>query len=49
MTTNQLNVIFMLAAFSFSVNAENAAGVIKPAAKPAATYKVVAKPAPVAT
>ena len=48
MNINQLSAIFILAALSFSVNAENAAGVIKPAVKPAATYKVVPKPAPVA-
>lgn len=49
MNTNQLSAIFILAALSFSVYAENAANVIKPAAKPAATYKVVPKLVPVAT
>ncbi len=45
---NKLNVLFILAAFSLSVNAENAA-VVKPATIKPAANKVVQKPVPVAS
>ena len=47
MMVNKLNVLFILAAFSFSVNAENAA-VVKPATIKPAANKVLQKSAPVA-